>query len=176
MHDTLLQVFDDGRLTDNKGVTVNFGNCIIIMTSNVGASEAQARGSGVGFVKDNSLSDSIITNAIKRKFKPEFINRVDDIIMFNKLSDDNIKTIAGLEVDKALEMITNAGYDVCDKFRETAVETVLKNIETSEYGARPITNAVNKVIIDPVSDYILNSVDEDRKIIGVEALTENQSS
>lgn len=176
VHDTLLQVFDDGRLTDNKGVTVNFGNCIIIMTSNVGASEAQARGSGVGFVKDDALSDSIITNAIKRKFKPEFINRVDDIIMFNKLSDDNIKTIAGLEVDKALEMITNAGYDVCDKFRETAVETVLKNIETSEYGARPITNAVNKVIIDPVSDYILNSVDEDRKIIGVEALTENQSS
>lgn len=155
VHDTLLQVFDDGRLTDNKGVTVSFANCIIIMTSNAGAAEADERGDGVGFVKKGEISEAIIMRTIRRSFKPEFINRIDDIIMFNKLTEKNFDDITKIEVGKAIKRILSAGYSVDGDFEETAVRKVRTGVECGKYGARTIPAAVDRLVVDPVSDYIL---------------------
>lgn len=156
VHDTLLQVFDDGRLTDNRGVTVNFNDTIIIMTSNAGASEADERGGGVGFMKDNTLSDSIYVKSIRKRFKPEFINRIDDIVMFKKLGREELDKITSIEVKKAVERIMEAGYTVDENFAETAETVVRESVDTSRYGARPIPSAVERVVMDPVSDYIIS--------------------
>lgn len=157
VHDTLLQVFDDGRLTDNKGVTVSFANCIIIMTSNAGAAEADERGDGVGFVKNGDVSEQIMMRTVRRSFKPEFINRIDDIIMFNKLTESNFDEITRIEVRKAVKRIKDAGYSVDAEFEDIAVRKVRDDVDCGKYGARPIPAAVDRVVVDPVSDYILEN-------------------
>lgn len=175
VHDSLLQVFDDGRMTDNKGVTVDFSNCIIIMTSNIGASEAESRGGGIGFVKDDGLSDSIIRNAIKRNFKPEFVNRIDDIVMFNKLNENDLSKIATLEVKKAVSIIQEAGYCVDDGFVGTAVDIVLGMINGTQYGARPIAHAVESEVMDVVSDYIITRGNEECALVTSDVLRKKKS-
>lgn len=103
IYDVFLQIFDDGRLTDNKGNVVSFKNVIIIMTSNVGAKDVSEKPKGIGFVKDDNRKDGdkeIIIKSIKKQFKPEFINRIDNICYFNQLTDDNLKIIIKNEIKK----------------------------------------------------------------------------
>lgn len=159
-----LQVFDDGRLTDNKGTTVSFRDTIIIMTSNIGASEAASRGSGVGFTRNESeMSRSIINNAIKKRFKPEFLNRIDAIVHFNKLNDENRRAIIRLEIDKLSKQIEKSGYKIGETLKsENVVSFILdKTKDETSFGGRSIVRAVTKYIEDRIVDFvIMNDVEE----------------
>ena len=159
--DIFLQLFDDGRLTDNKGYTVDFSNVIVIMTSNVGAKEASLRGKGVGFIKNEEMTGDIIKNELRKKFKPEFINRIDNIIMFNNLSDENLRKIISLEVDNVIKRIRSINYDVNETFAKEASDLVYKKLKEdniqSDFGARPINRIIQHEIEDKITDYIIEN-------------------
>ena len=109
----LLQVFEDGILTDSQGKTVDFKNTVIIMTSNVGSREAKNRGGGIGFSENKEVfNKSIVDKALKAKFPPEFLNRIDDVISFDSLSKENIKSIIDLELNKFVKRLNENGFDV----------------------------------------------------------------
>lgn len=158
VHDVFLQLFDEGRLTDNTGGVVDFSNVIIIMTSNVGTKEAMIRGGGVGFLKDGKNYTSIVNRAIKDKFKPEFINRIDSIVMFNDLNEDNLKTIVRLEVNKLNDRVKLAGYEMDEAFINEAIEIVYNKLSESDnegFGARPILRLIQSEVEDRITDYII---------------------
>ena len=159
VHDVFLQMFDEGHLTDNKGVTVDFGNCIIIMTSNIGAKEAALRGSGVGFVANDRMTEDIIKAEMKKRFKPEFINRIDNIVMFNKLTDDDIKKIIEIEVKDLRQRVVSIGYGFDDEFIGKAVNHIFemnqKQNENEDFGARPVVRLVRSEIEDKITEFIL---------------------
>lgn len=155
-----LQVLDEGHLTDGLGRKVDFKNTIIIMTSNIGTRELAAFGSGMGFETSNvklqkaEKDNDIINKALKKKFKPEFLNRLDDIIVFNSLSDENIAKIVDIELLKVEKQVKEAGYIV--KFNKDVTAFIAKNGFDPVYGARPIARAIQTHIEDPVTDEILN--------------------
>lgn len=157
--DIFLQLFDDGRLTDNKGYTVDFSNVIVIMTSNVGAKEASLRGKGVGFIKNEEMTGDIIKNELKKKFKPEFINRIDNIIMFNNLNDDNLKQIISLELDNVIKRLKSINYNADESFKEEARKIVYNKLKEdntqSDFGARPINRIIQHEIEDKITDFII---------------------
>ena len=159
--DIFLQLFDDGRLTDNKGYTVDFSNVIVIMTSNVGAKEASLRGKGVGFIKNEQMTGDIIKNELKKKFKPEFINRIDNIIMFNNLNDDNLKQIITLEIGNVVKRLNNINYGVDESFLNQAQELVYNKLKEdnsqADFGARPINRIIQHDIEDRITDYIIEN-------------------
>ncbi|MCD8208967.1 MAG: ATP-dependent Clp protease ATP-binding subunit [Bacteroidales bacterium] len=160
VHNVFLQVFDDGRLTDNKGNIVDFSNVIVIMTSNVGAAEVSARGGGIGFVTDReTLSTSIIEKSLKKKFKPEFLNRIDKVIYFNSLTDENIKNIILLEIDKVREKVENIGYKLDESLMDDAMATRIQELMKKEkdFGARPVARKVQAEIEDKITDYLINN-------------------
>lgn len=163
--DVFLQLFDDGRLTDNKGYTVDFSNVIVIMTSNAGAKEASLRGKGVGFVKNEELTGDIIKNELKKKFKPEFINRIDNIIMFNNLNDDNLKQIISLELDNVFKRLQDINYNVNESFKEEARKIVYNKLKEdgtqSDFGARPINRIIQHEIEDKITDFIIENNPEE---------------
>ena len=113
---TLLQVLDEGRLTDSLGRTVDFTNTIIVMTSNVGAKKVSEFGTGIGFQSNSSLIgrksriESIIRKELKNKFTPEFLNRLDDIVLFGQLEEDSILKIVDIELNKVIERLANQNY------------------------------------------------------------------
>lgn len=153
-----LQVFDDGRLTDSKGVTVSFRDTIIIMTSNIGAAEAAMRGGGVGFTQNAvEMSKSVINNAIKRRFKPEFLNRIDAIVQFNKLTHEDLRKVVKLEIDKLSRQLSKSGYGLGDSFRSDRLADFIldKTEDETAYGGRAIVRAVTKYIEDNVVDYVI---------------------
>jgi ATP-dependent Clp protease ATP-binding subunit ClpC len=158
--DVFLQLFDDGRLTDNKGTTVDFSNVIVIMTSNVGAREATLRGSGVGFIKSESMTEDIIKNELRKKFKPEFINRIDNIIMFNNLTNDNLKQIIKNEMNSFVGRLRDLKFDIDDEFLDKANEHVyselIKENENKDFGARPILRLIRREIEDKITDFIID--------------------
>ena len=160
VHDVFLQLFDDGRLTDNKGVTVDFSNCIIIMTSNIGTKEALLRGKGVGFTNSGRFSAEIIDNEIKKRFKPEFVNRIDNIIMFNKLSDEDIKQIIKLELNDLKERLNNIGFNMNENFIELAsnyiFEEMSKETNDGNYGARPVVRLIRNNIENRITEFIIH--------------------
>ena len=154
-----LQVFDEGFLTDNTGQKVDFRNVIILLTSNVGAKEASTNSRAIGFGSsqndENKRTNAILDKELKRRFAPEFLNRLDGIIYFNKLNDENLMHIVKLEIDKSVQRFNDIGYKII--YNESAIEHILKNIEgESEYGARPIIRAVQNEIEDPLTDAILD--------------------
>lgn len=160
VYNAFLQIFDDGRMTDNKGVTVSFKDVIIIMTSNVGAAEAAQRGGGVGFITNAaSVGQSIVERAIKSKFKPEFLNRIDSIVYFNHLSDDNLKSIVKLEIKKLSEQMKKSGYELDESlYSDTVADYIIgKSEKEKNYGGRAIVRAVTKYIEDDIIDYVLNN-------------------
>lgn len=160
VHNAFLQLFDEGRMTDNTGKTVDFSNTIIIMTSNVGTQEALLRGGGVGFLKDNKNYVSIVKRAIKDKFRPEFINRIDTIAMFNDLSDENLKSIIRLEMDNLNDRVKNAGYELSENFIVDARDFIFKelqNTETEGMGARPILRLIQENVEDVIIDTIIEN-------------------
>ena len=153
-----LQVFDEGRLTDNKGKQVDFTNTIIIMTSNIGIREAIERGNGIGFVKDNELGEKIIRDRLKTKFNPEFLNRIDNIVMFNKLGEEDVNKVIELEVDKVIDKIQKAGYKTSDAFRHRSIEKVKDKVNYNDKnGVRPIIRIIQSEIEDVITDYIIDN-------------------
>lgn len=150
-----LQLFDDGRLTDSSGQVVNFKNVLVIMTSNLGARQAQEMGAGIGFAPDATTNKrSIINKAIKKKFPPEFINRIDKIIHFNYLSDDNLKEIVKIEANKTVKRSRDIGYELI--IDDSAIDDIHKMaIEDKEFGARPIIRLIQENIEDKLTNAIL---------------------
>ena len=154
----LLQVLDEGRLTDSNGRQVSFKNTLVIMTSNVGSRDIEEYGNGVGFAtagKDLSRDRrGVLEKAIKKAFPPEFINRVDERIYFNTLSRENIEQIIDIEIRDLRRRAEEAGYKI--NITPTAKRFVAEAGYDPNYGARPLKRAMMKYIEDPVSEFIIS--------------------
>ncbi|MDT3366982.1 MAG: ATP-dependent Clp protease ATP-binding subunit [Bacteroidota bacterium] len=154
----LLQVMDEGRLTDSNGRTVNFKNTIVIMTSNIGSREVEEYGKGVGFATaaKNVETDrkSIVAKAVKKAFPPEFTGRVDEQIFFNSLSKENIEDIIDIQLRDLKFRAAEAGYKL--RVTPSAKRFVADAGYDPAYGARPLKRAVTKFIEDPVSEFIIS--------------------
>lgn len=162
----LLQVLDDGRLTDGNGRTVDFKNTIVIMTSNVGTRDVEEYGNGVGFATAGknitNNKKAMMEKAIKKAFPPEFINRIDEQIAFNSLSKDNIEKIIDIDIKDLKARIKETGYKLT--ITKAAKEFVAEAGFDANYGARPLKRAISRYIEDPVSEFIIN----DRMLHGKE--------
>lgn len=156
-----LQVFDEGRLTDNKGVTVDFRNVIIIMTSNIGTREASEQKPPIGFGerKEYTQDKEVIMRVIKKKLPPEFINRIDNIVFFNKLTDDNLRQIIRIEIGKVEERVNRMGYYFDNTIKEgNLVESIFEEVKKeSEYGARPILREIQRQLEDKLTNFLLDN-------------------
>lgn len=164
VHNIFLQMFDEGRFTDNHGEEYSLKDVIIIMTSNVGVAEAASRGHIIGFNdNDYDFSKSIIEKELKRKFKPEFLNRIQKIVYFNKLNNENLKSIVKLEVAKLNKKVEKLGYHLSENILKTTMIDEIYNeiLSKKEFGARPIVNEVQRKIEDNIVDYLIeNEVEE----------------
>ncbi|HMJ69708.1 MAG TPA: ATP-dependent Clp protease ATP-binding subunit [Cyclobacteriaceae bacterium] len=155
----LLQVLDDGILTDGLGRRVDFRNTIIIMTSNIGVRDLKDFGSGIGFAtKSKQMSEeenmkSTIQNALKRAFSPEFLNRLDDVIVFNSLQREHIHKIIDITLGKLFGRITALGYNV--ELSDKAKDFLSEKGYDQQFGARPLNRAIQKYLEDPVAEEIL---------------------
>lgn len=152
----LLQVLDEGQLTDSLGRKVDFKNTILIMTSNIGTRQIQDYGRGVGFGNDeNKDSKSIIEKALKKAFSPEFLNRVDDVIMFNSLTKENINTIIDIELLGLYKRVSDLGYKLT--ITDSAKDFIADKGFDSKYGARPLRRAIQKYLEDEMAGIIIDS-------------------
>jgi len=157
----LLQILDDGHITDSLGRKIDFRNTIIIMTSNIGARQLKDFGSGVGFgtaARKNQSDEhakGIIEGALKKSFAPEFLNRIDDIIVFNTLERHDIHSIIDIELDKLLSRILDLGYTL--KLSDKAKDYIADKGFDKKYGARPLKRAIQKYIEDALAEEIVNS-------------------
>ena len=157
----LLQILDDGHITDSLGRKIDFRNTIIIMTSNIGARQLKDFGAGVGFGTSSKVAQAdnhakgIIESALKKSFAPEFLNRIDDIIIFNSLDRDNIHSIIDIELDKLLNRISDLGYTL--KLSNKAKDYIADKGFDKKYGARPLKRAIQKYIEDALAEEIVNS-------------------
>ncbi|RAJ22651.1 ATP-dependent Clp protease ATP-binding subunit [Pedobacter cryoconitis] len=155
----LLQVLDEGQLTDSLGRKVDFRNTIIIMTSNIGARQLKDFGQGIGFstnAKTNQVdahSRGVIENALKRAFAPEFLNRVDDVVVFNTLGKDEIFKIIDIELKSLFGRVHSLGYEV--KLTEVAKDFIADKGFDINFGARPLKRAIQKYLEDPIAEEIL---------------------
>ena len=157
----LLQALDDGQMTDSLGRKISFKNTIIIMTSNIGARQLKDFGQGIGFntsaKKDNTASHSkgVIEKALKRAFSPEFLNRIDDVIVFNSLDKEDINKIIDIEMDSLLKRISTLGYSV--KISKEAKDFIADKGFDAKFGARPLKRAIQKYFEDPLSEEIISA-------------------
>ena len=157
----LLQALDDGQMTDSLGRNISFKNTIIIMTSNIGARQLKDFGLGIGFNttakinNSDSHSKGVIEKALKRAFAPEFLNRIDDVIVFNSLEKKDIDKIIDIEMDSLLKRIDTLGYTV--KISEEAKDFIAEKGFDSKFGARPLKRAIQKYFEDPLSEEIINA-------------------
>jgi ATP-dependent Clp protease ATP-binding subunit ClpC len=157
----LLQVLDEGYITDSLGRKIDFRNTIIIMTSNIGSRQLKDFGSGVGFgtaaktLASESNSKSVVENALKRFFSPEFLNRIDDVIVFNQLEKESIGKILELGIDKLVKRIEGVGFKVT--LKPAAKEFLVEKGYDKEFGARPLARAIQKYLEDPIAEEILKS-------------------
>ena len=155
----LLQVLDEGQLTDSLGRKVDFRNTIIIMTSNIGARQLKDFGQGVGFstsaktTQADSHSRGVIENALKRAFAPEFLNRIDDVIVFNSLGKDEIFKIIDIELGFLFGRVNSLGYKI--ELTLAAKEFIAEKGYDSQFGARPLKRAIQKYLEDPIAEEIL---------------------
>lgn len=161
VYNVLLQVFDDGVLTDGMGRKVDFKNTIIIMTSNVGSRELKDFGQDVGFSTSATLAgrdkkaQKIVEGALKSQFPPEFLNRIDDIVFFNSLQLDDVKKIIKLEIKKLMERVAVMGLNV--SITDAATDFLAKEGWDSNYGARPLKRAIQKHVEDLLAEEILQN-------------------
>ncbi len=157
----LLQVLDDGQLTDGLGRKVDFKNTILIMTSNIGARQLADFGTGVGFGTKTKLERSdedgkaVIQSALKKAFSPEFLNRMDDMIMFKSLAREDIHKIIDLELAKLYGRINDLGYEI--EMTDTAKDFIVEKGYDEKFGARPLKRAIQKYIEDPLAEEIIKS-------------------
>ena len=171
----LLQVLDDGFLTDSVGRKIDFTNCVIIMTSNIGVKKIQDFGSGVGFgttakkSQEDSFTQKTIMNSLRKKFAPEFLNRIDDVIIFNSLSEKNIHSIIEIELEKLYIRISELGYKI--KLTKKAKDFLCKNGYDKKYGARPLKRTIQKHVEDLIAAEILNSSINDGDTINIDHIS-----
>ncbi|MFN3640569.1 MAG: ATP-dependent Clp protease ATP-binding subunit, partial [Flavobacterium sp.] len=157
----MLQVLDDGYLTDSLGRKIDFRNAIIIMTSNVGARQLKDFGQGVGFgtaakvSQADEHSKSVVENALKKTFAPEFLNRIDDVIVFNALEKEHIDLIIEIELSKLYSRIKELGYDL--QLSNTAKAFIAEKGFDKQFGARPLKRAIQKYVEDSLAEEIITS-------------------
>jgi ATP-dependent Clp protease ATP-binding subunit ClpC len=157
----LLQVLDDGQLTDSLGRKIDFKNTIIIMTSNIGARQLKDFGQGVGFGTSTKVegaedhSKGVIENALKKAFAPEFLNRIDDVIMFNSLSKENIHQIIDIELASLFGRIQKLGFTI--KITDAAKDFIVEKGYDENYGARPLKRAIQKYLEDPMAEEMIKN-------------------
>jgi ATP-dependent Clp protease ATP-binding subunit ClpC len=155
----LLQILDEGHLTDSFGRKVNFTNCLIIMTSNIGAKKVSEFGGGVGFSTSSSevqkyeVRKTMIQKALKQQFNPEFLNRIDDVVLFNSLNDETLKKIINIEIGKLNNRLKDKNYKVI--FDKSVTLRVFELNSQEEYGARPIKRIIQNLCEDFLSEEIL---------------------
>ena len=155
----LLQILDEGHLTDSFGRKINFTNTIVIMTSNVGAKRVSDLGAGVGFKTSSSeeqqyeVRKTMIQKALKQQFNPEFLNRIDDIILFNSLNDDTLKKIINIEVSRLNKRLVEKNYKI--NFDKTVINRIYELNSQEEYGARPLKRIIQNLCEDFLSEEIL---------------------
>jgi ATP-dependent Clp protease ATP-binding subunit ClpC len=146
-------------MTDSLGRTIDFKNTIIIMTSNIGARQLQDFGTGVGFGtktrndNDQDNMKGVIQNALKKTFAPEFLNRIDDVLIFNSLTRKDILKIIDIELEKLFKRINTLGYNV--ELTKVAKEYIAEKGFDEKYGARPLNRAIQKYIEDPLAEEII---------------------
>lgn len=174
---TFLQVFDDGRLTDGTGNLVDFKNVIILLTSNVGTKKAMDFSKSLSILDDDSdettKSYNIIKKELKSKFQPEFLNRLDDIIIFNSLSSDNIKNIIKLEISKFEKQLKEINYELDNTFYSNeTIDFLYEQIkDDKENGARPVLRLIQNLIINKITDIILT---DDKNIMFTSCIENNK--
>ncbi|MCP9292195.1 ATP-dependent Clp protease ATP-binding subunit [Gracilimonas sediminicola] len=166
----LLQVLDDGILTDSLGRRVDFRNTIIIMTSNIGARDIRNMGKGIGFDTDDSAFDyakmkSTIQDALKKVFNPEFLNRIDDVITFRPLEKDDIFQIIDLMNEDLFKRIKELGYEI--EVTKAAKEFITDKGFDQKYGARPLKRAIQKYIEDPLAEELLENEHNEGSLIKI---------
>ena len=158
---TMLQVLDDGYLTDSLGRKIDFRNTIIIMTSNIGSRQLKDFGQGVGFgtasmkAQSDKHNKGVIENALKKAFAPEFLNRIDDIVIFNALEQEDIHLIIDIELKKLFKRIEGLGYQL--KLSKKAKDFIAEKGFDKQFGARPLKRAIQKYIEDSLAEQIVNA-------------------
>lgn len=165
IYNIFLQIMDEGRVTDNYGKKIDCKNLILMFTSNVGAREAEENSKSFGFNDDDveEKSKNILNKELRNKFTPEFLNRIDDIIYFNSLTEENLRDIVKIELRKAGDKIVNAGYGF--DFEDSVINYFLERIAPEkEFGARPIIRVIQEDVINPVTDLILDDGDNIKAI------------
>ncbi|MFM7021799.1 MAG: ATP-dependent Clp protease ATP-binding subunit [Flavobacteriales bacterium] len=174
----LLQALDDGQMTDSLGRKVDFKNTIIIMTSNIGTRKLKEFGTGVGFqtsakvVAADDDAKSVITGALRKSFAPEFLNRIDDVILFNALKAEDIHQIIDVELEKLYKRLTNIGLTM--KLSTEAKDFIADKGYDAEYGARPLKRAIQKYLEDAVAEEIIQSNLKEGDIIQIDFDKEKQ--
>jgi ATP-dependent Clp protease ATP-binding subunit ClpC len=168
----LLQVMDEGRLTDGNGTTIDFRNTVIIMTSNSGTRQIKDFGTGIGFQAMPTDEDrkkqtrSIVEKALKKQFAPEFLNRLDDIVFFDQLSQEDIRRITDIELRPLLRRIKEMGYTL--ELSEDTINKIATEGYDVQYGARPLRRAIQRIIEDPICEMLLSDkadgISEDKVI------------
>jgi ATP-dependent Clp protease ATP-binding subunit ClpC len=160
IYNILLQVLDDGQLTDGMGRKVDFKNTLIIMTSNIGARQLKDFGDGVGFATQSRMENSeennkaVIEKALKRTFSPEFLNRIDDVVIFNSLTKENIFEIIDILMKGVMKRLANLGFSL--ELSLEAKEFIADKGYDVQFGARPLHRAIQKYLEDPLAEEILN--------------------
>lgn len=158
LHNMLLQILDDGRLTDSKGNTVSFTKALVLMTSNVGTADYAEATNRLGFGRNGGLEicdfDSITSDALRRNFKPELMNRLDGVLTFRSLSPEDCTTIAGLQFQMLQQRMNNAGIRL--KWSKRLAEAVAEAGYCEEYGAREVRRALARLVEEPLSNAILD--------------------
>jgi ATP-dependent Clp protease ATP-binding subunit ClpC len=155
----LLQILDDGRLTDNLGRTIDFKNTVIIMTSNIGARKILSQ-KKLGFSKGETFDENYksikqeVLKEVKESFRPEFINRIDEIIVFQKLSETDIKAIIDIMLQKVSKKMSHQNINL--KFDLSIKEKIANSLEDTNFGARPVLRIIQRLVEDKLADEILS--------------------
>jgi ATP-dependent Clp protease ATP-binding subunit ClpC len=174
---SLLQLLDEGYMTDSFGRKINFKNCLIIMTSNIGVKKMQEFGAGIGFGKSNNvyadqeLKKQMLNKELKNYFAPEFINRLDEIIVFNTLSDEDVKKIVMVEINKLSKRLSGLKLDIT--FDQSVIDFVAKVGFDEVYGARPLKRAIQEKLEDYISDEVLKGNIKEEKPYTIKMEEEN---
>ncbi|MGB3947262.1 MAG: ATP-dependent Clp protease ATP-binding subunit [Bacteroidia bacterium] len=174
----LLQALDDGQMTDSLGRKIDFKNTIIIMTSNIGVRQLKDFGQGVGFntsakqEMEEENSRSVIEGALKKAFAPEFLNRIDDVVIFNSLTREHIHSIIDIELENLYSRISGLGYTI--KVSEDAKDFISEKGYDVQFGARPLKRAIQKYLEDPLAEEIIKSQVSEGDVIEVDFEKEKQ--
>ncbi len=167
----LLQVLDDGLITDSLGRRIDFKNTIIIMTSNIGSRQLKDFGSGVGFntsakaESKNKYAQGVIENALKKTFAPEFLNRIDDVVIFDSLEREDIHKIIDIELKHLYKRINDLGYKI--EVSEDAKDFIVEKGWDAQFGARPLKRAIQKYVEDPLAEEIIKTKIREGDLISV---------